>query len=461
MKTRDRVQCASMLPRMALLGMGIGGIASIPGCASSPPDLSANEPTSCKTSGDTSHGGCLIQITPLSSLKTSFDDPNEAYSNLYTRILVNGRGTRDRDVEAPSSTTTGIDSRYDYRDRGALLRELWGTHYSINLTAYLTIGAYKATVPLVTIDHVSDRNSGEKFQRVVAHTVQNFPLVLIKGDGSNAVATVKFVVKASDDPQSNVAALAIQAAEGVAKAVAPESTVVTTLSSQASRDKATALDNAINTLMSKQLDEEQLIDNDVRRWGRGVLISFRIPPPNSESSWSHSENFRTVGSWRVQFEDPRPSIFSDIQICFKHVDDASDTTQPSNKKVDQAYCRSTVADASDAAQKDAAGRPEQVLAFSLVNGSQNLGSVLTYLKQQSFWDASNKTFNALRGEEAPKSDDVSSFCRSVKSTLANIGLNAVDGGIVTAAVRERAQLSAAVTKAMKANDDCGYAKSIL
>lgn len=373
---------------------------------------------------------------------------------MYTRVLINGRGTRVRSGDATKSETTDAGAVYEYRDRGWFLREIWGTHYSINLTAYVTVGAYKATVPLVTIDHNSNRSAGESFLRVVAHTVQNFPLILVKGDGSNAVATVKFVVKASDETQSSVGALAIQAAESVAKAVAPESSVVTTLSAQSARDRAAALDTAINSLMSKQLDEEQLIDNDVRRWGNGAQIDFQVPPPDNEDTWDKSSTFRTVGSWIVTFEDPRPSIFSDIQVCHPKMELMDEATSKSDPE--QAYCRAKIADAAKAAQTDTAIRPEQVLAFNLLSGSQSLGSVSAYLKQQSWWDASMKTFNGLK-DDAPKSEDVSSFCKSIKDSLAGIGLNAIDGGIVTSAIRDRAQLPTKVSAAMKTADGCGYA----
>jgi hypothetical protein len=416
----------------------------------------APTPGACnkKHDGSAADDVCLIRITPLSSLVTGFSDPDENFSNLYTRILVNARGTRGREIVSDGGRPVEQVEQaavYEYRDRGPFLRAVWGTHYSINLTAYISVGNYQATIPLVTIDHTSNRNDGEKFIRVVAHTVQNFPLLLVKGDGSNAVATVKFVVKASDDPQSRIASLAIQAAEAVAKAVAPESAVVTTLNAQGSKDKAAALDSAINSLMSRQLDEEQLIDNDIRRWANGALINFQIPAPTDESNWRGG--FQAVGSWRVQFEDPRPSVFSDIQICYSHTASDERPVVAANKKN---YCLPTVMEAIKEAQAEAARRPEQVLAFNLVNASQSLGSVGSYLKQQAWWDTSMKTFSGLKKGEAPQSDDIASFCRSIKDSIASIGLNAIDAGIVVAAVRERSQLSGPVTVAMKTSEDCMY-----
>jgi hypothetical protein len=436
---------SAIVRRTSLAGAAYSAMvlmAAVASCATSP----SQNP---KSTAHCANIPCWIQITPLSSLKTGFSDPDENFSNLYTRVMVNSRGTRNRENTEVKDNSSDLTELYEYNDRGAFPRTFWGTHYSINLTAYVTVGNYLATVPLVTIDHTSNRSDGEKFLRTIAHTVQNFPLILIKGDGSNAAATVRFVVKASDETQSRVAALAIQAAESVAKAISPESAVVTTLSAQSAKDKATALDSAINSLMSKQLDEEQLIDNDVRRWSSGAELTFRVPPPNNEAEWGDSDHFKAVGYWTVTFEDPRPSVFSDIQLCYAHHQGA----MPGE------YCRPTVAAAIDAAQKDAANRPEQVLAFNLLNGTQSLGTVSAYLKQQSWWETSMKTFNGLKKTETPQTDDVSSFCRSIKDSIASIGLNAVDSGIVVAAVRDRAQLGSPVSTAMKTTEECKYAAS--
>ena len=44
-----------------------------------------------------------------------------------------------------------------------------------------------------------------RFTRIVSHTVQNFPLILLKEDGSNSTATVRFIVKATDTTQTTAA----------------------------------------------------------------------------------------------------------------------------------------------------------------------------------------------------------------------------------------------------------------
>jgi hypothetical protein len=80
-----------------------------------------------------------------------------------------------------------------------------------------------------------------------------------------------------------------------------------------------------------------------------------------------------------------------------------------------------------------------------------------YLKQQSWWEESMKTFNGLKKGEKPDDDSIAQFCRSIKQTVAAVGLNAIDGGIVVAAVRDRGPLPPTVVTAMKAAGDCQYA----
>jgi hypothetical protein len=394
---------------------------------------------------------CWIQITPISTVRTGFGDPNQNFSNAYTRLLINSRHTRETDGAGRSDEGGEQDSgealeQYDYLDRGWFKRLFWGTQYTINLTAYISVGSFEATVPLMTIDHASNRSDGEKFSRLVVHTAQKFPLFLVKGDGSNSIANVRFVVKASDQTDSRAAAAAIQTAEAVAKVLAPEASVLTTLNAQRTRDKADALDRAINAVLAKQLNEEQWFENDVRRWGKGVRITLRIPGPQSEKDWGDSSQFVPVGAWNVVFEHPRPSIFADDEICVSQ----AGAGEP------QRSCHADFATAARTAQTVTAARPQQVLAFNLTASNQPAGTIGSYLRQQEWWQESFKTF-AAPDKAAPNAADVSNFCQSIKQTVVGLGLNAVDAGIVAVSVRQAAQVPAAVAAQMQKESSCAYA----
>jgi len=69
------------------------------------------------------------------------------------------------------------------------------------------------------------------------------------------------------------------------------------------------LDSAINKLFASNLEEDQSAEGDIRYWGNGLTVEFKIP--RSEGSLSDPV---TIGTWTVTFDSPRPSIFSDIQL---------------------------------------------------------------------------------------------------------------------------------------------------
>ncbi len=415
---------------------------------------------------DGDKSGCWIHVTPLSDIWTDFTrTPNQSYSNAYTRLIITSRHTRRGDNDKEDAADRAYDESaakdeilYKYNNRGWLKRLFWGTHYTINLTAYATIGTFQATTPLLTIDHTSNRTDGERFLRTVVHTSTNYPLFLLKGDGSNATATIRFVVKSSDQSDSSAAAAAIQVAEGAVKILAPQSAVFTTLNAERTKDKAAALDRAVGLLLSKQLAEEQWIDNDIRRWKKGVVVTFRIPRPDDEGHYN--EDLMKVGTWKVAFEDPRPSIFSDVQICdvkkSKKKEAPKEGDSETSEDAELSGCRRTMRLAALAAQNAAEQRPEQVLAFNLLNGTTPLGAISVYLKQQAWWDASTKAFASL-GEKDPTDHLVGGFCRSIKEAIVTLNLNSIDAGIVTAAVRDRSQLPSKVSSRMRTLPECGYA----
>lgn len=407
---------------------------------------------------------CWIRITPLSSVATDFTRyPDEEYSNGYTRLVISAQHTRDNGAQARKGSGLEDVRSYKYVDRGPVARFFWGTHYAMNLTAAVSVGAFQATVPLMTIDHVSNRSEGEKYTRVVAHTAQNFPLFLLKGDGSNSIASIRFIVKSTDTVDANAAAQAIQVANVLVKTIVPASPVLTTLSAQQTKDAANALDKAIDQVLSRQLDEEQWIDNDIRRWNNGLSVSFRIPDASNEAAWGAEDGqLKPVGIWSISFEDPRPSIFSDIQVCPPwHRDGELQEPQQdaTSKSAFHPKCPTSLAEAAKLAERAALSRPEQVLAFSLVNTAQSLGSVATYLKQTDFWSDAVATLSPANAR-TPQPDALARICRRIKNAIAGIGLNAVDSGIVVAAVRDGMGLPAATIDAMKKAPACALAVAL-
>lgn len=381
----------------------------------------------------------FIHLTPFTDLAwTGADTKSRAYSDAYTRLVidsaVSGRDSHgQRDPEAQVIPLT-------YARRNWFLRYLVARHYTANLSVRVSTENFTATVPLVTIDHISD-DKGEKYLRAVYHRAEAFPLFLVKSSGGSGVVSMRFALKVTSDTQSAVAAKAIQLVATTASAIAPQSRVVTALTAQGTRNLSDAIDNAVGQLFGLSLDEEQWTDRDIRYWqpGQGVAITLRIP--KSESDWQGpvtSEDWNTaaksleslyaVGTWTVSFDEPRASIFSDRKLCGTGV--RSDC-----------LLRSEFIAAIPAAE---------VLSFALVNnGSSNYGSVRSYLTQLDWYP---QAMAAL--QRSASSEETAQFCRRIKTAMTDLGLNDLDAVIVVDAARRGLPLPPGVSAAMAAHPDC-------
>jgi hypothetical protein len=399
-------------------------------------DTPQEDPIPSNQQGEDNNQNKWINITPLSSLKREKGFgryPKNIYSDTYTRLKVTSK------IAPPDNDETAKDNKKTklYEARNPISRFFWGTHNTITFSAKVITGEFNATIPLVTMVHVSNSSDGEGFTRVINHQAQNFPLFLIKGNGSNGIASVQFSVKATDNYQSNAAAVAVQVAQSVTQVLAPQASVLTTLTQQKTKDIAAVLDKTISQQFSKAVAEEQWIDDDIRRWDKGVSATFNAPV--NDGSWN-GDGIKTVGEWTVSFDNPRPSIFSDVQIC------------QVNQKADS-LCETDIPSAINKIQTEILNKPEEILSFQLTSNGQGVGTIAAYLKQQDWWGSALQKF-AKNNSPAP--DDVAQFCRALKQSIVNLNLNSVDAGIVAVAVQKGAVIPTSVVKAME-NDtkNCG------
>jgi hypothetical protein len=385
-----------------------------------------------------------VNLTPLSTVNWGSQAiPNGRFSDAYTRLIITSK-TPDN---CGNDTACGSADNYPYKQRDFLERLFVGSQHTINLTAKIAVGSFSATVPLATIDHISNRNEGEGFSRTIYHQATQYPLFLIKGDGSNGVAAVQFEVKGSDAYQSSAAATTLQIAQQITTAVAPQAAVLTALTAQSNKNLAAAIDKAVSQLFGTQISEQHVIDEDMTKWGTGVKATFALP--RKEGDWDKVSDYATVGTWTVTFENPRPSIFSDAQIC---ADPAHEETGGPKR------CFATFTETQNFAEKTAALKPADILRFPLLNGANGVGTIGAYLKQQEWWDKSLKAFPT---DKAPPADMAPAFCRAIKDAIAGLQLNYVDGGIVTAAVLATAGLPSKTMEALQSvsgkGQDCGLA----
>jgi hypothetical protein len=431
-------------PAIVMLGCSANSITTL---KFQHPVMLANPNTEAGTGGGQNPKGAgasdkthpLVSITPFSDAQLDYAPadgiPQSQLPGTYTRLLITS-------VTASPQGSSQPAPYYRYKPRNFIRRWLWGEHTSTNLTAKIAIGSFQATVPLATIDHVSTKTEGENFSRVVYHQVENYPLFLVKSDGSNGIVSVKSAVKMNSQVQSGLAGAALEVAQGVAREVAPQSAVLTTLTAQSSKNVATAIDSAVNKLFASTLDEEQWSDSDIRFWQKGVTITFRIPKKEGHvDGRGHLEDWTdTVGTWTVKFANARPSIFSDIEVC---------PTSPDNSAaaVETLRCRPSYAEAAKAVEQ--AVQPSDVLTFNLSNSTAGIGTVGAYIKQQSWYLTAVKAFAG-----APTAPQAADFCRSIKSSMASLDLNAIDQSIIAFAQASVMEVSGGDAQLLSKQPDC-------
>lgn len=366
-----------------------------------------------------------INITPLSAYKDEWSFVTSApkdvsFSNSYTRLLIYS------DIYAANGQENGDTIPLKYQPRTWLRRAIVGRVFSINLTTNVSVGDFETTVPLATVGHESN-SEGEKWNRVIHHSKSNFPLFLVKSDGSASVPVVKISVNGTKSYSSRGAAGALQVALGVAQATTQSASVVTRLSEQSTRDKARAIDDAISQLFASGITEEHWTDRDLRMWQvgegmtpNGVKVEFTIP--KDDQDWN-SEPL-SVGTWTITFDFPRPSIFSDWRIC-------------PTKTISRCTTSRTEAESKILTDINAS----EVLNYVLVNNDPGLGTIRAFISQQDWYLSSQTALAKLDGTGNPTTLEMNkstanAFCRRIANEITGIGLNGFDANIVVWAIIE-------------------------
>lgn len=355
--------------------------------------------------GSGGQSAVAVNLTPFSGYRDNWNTlkgQGVDFSGAYTRLSISNQLAKDE-------VGVAADAKR-YSPRNAAKRAIVGLDFSMNLTAKVTVGAFESTVPLATVSHQSDAK-GEHWSRVIHHSLNNFPLFLVRSDGSSSTPVIKISVKGANSYSSRAAAAGVQAALGVARASGQAASVITRLSEQSTKDKARSIDEAISRLFASGIEEEHWTDRDLRLWGtdkgiaKGVVVDFNIP--TADDDWNSAP--MAVGSWTLTFDYPRPSIFSDWRVC------GADTLP---------RCAKNRGDAEKnvRAELDAS----EVLNYALVSSSGGLGTIRAFLAQQDWYLA--------LASQAPGKPTASAFCSRIRNEIVSLGLNAFDAHVVVWAV---------------------------
>jgi hypothetical protein len=202
------------------------------------------------------------------------------------------------------------------------------------------------------------------------------------------------------------------------------------------KSTATALDNAISSLFTQSVDEQQKADQPVGRW---LPISVTLRIPRDEGSWDHHTNalldkqaetpigtldYINIGAWEIYFEKPRVSAFVESEFaCGYDTGGNVHALLPNGTPVANKTCQQAADEAKNAADLQIKDHLSEVLTYPVAPNAGTPISLIDYLRQQSGWSASLKAVK----DAAASDTDRSSFCRTVRDTTGALGFNSFDG----------------------------------
>jgi hypothetical protein len=362
--------------------------------------------------------GRMVNVMPLSSAKDSwgaFTEAGAAFSGTYTRLVISSKLASQAAAKA-SSGDAGPVPVLPYQQRLWLSRALVGKDFSVALTAKLKVAdVLSLTVPLAVIGHQSN-SEGEVWIRDLQLERSDFPLFLVKSDGTGSVPNLTIELKGSNTFSSRGAAAGVSALARVVKLAGAEPAVITRLTKSTTESAAAEIDSAISRLLSSSVTERYGDDRDLRRWTsksptapEGLELTFQVP--KDEGDWGSPP--LVVGTWTLTFAPPRPSVFSDWSICT----DDTKLRCSADLPAAQAKVRQEV-------------RASEILNYRLLHNAPEIGTIRAFLLQQEWFTTAVTAFAKNRQDY----DAASLFCQRVVNEIVGLGLNDFDGKLVLRAV---------------------------
>lgn len=418
---------APVTPREPSLSAEVISPAPATGLERLQPGSPENGPPNQKTLGNNDENEKYINLTPFTTYRDSWRSSDVSKQNgailsdSYTRLMITSDIKADGNNDKPSNRE--IIDEYPYEPRWWITRAIWSKEFSINFSTKVLVNSLEETVPLVTIGHDSN-SEGEKWTRVIHHTDQAHPLFLVKGNGNGTIPKITITMRGSQSFTSRGAAGALGVVYGVANAVSPTSSVATKLTTQSTKDRATALDSAISKLFGAAVLEEHTLSSDLRLWNeeggqpKGINVALSIPYP--DENWD--EKRTKVGTWTITFDYPRPSIFSDWRICGSY-----------NPKI-------RCADDKKTAKEKVLYEIDSgaILNFVLTGAGNNLSTIRSHLAQQEWFTQGQAKLVRANSLTSGRSNAVKSaanqMCRNIRSTVTGLDLSGFDADIVVWAV---------------------------
>jgi hypothetical protein len=372
---------------------------------------SSNSGKDAANTNDKNQSDGQMRIMAYATAVPTADQAKKIPPESYTRLVITNM------LSAEAS-----DAKNDKRGRVRRLISSKDVIFEVSLTA--EAGRYKEITPLMYRRYESGRKNGENFSRELTIDDRFFPLFLVSGDPSHQIARFTLDTRFDFKPSTDTAEFSLGFLSTALKAISPGSSVVTTLTSEASDKVASKVDESIGKFFAKSVKEKLRFDVDLYEY-KPIMITIKGATQESDGL----EPNRVIGKWLISFAPARPSIFSSI-AC--EPETSSEACNTESKK---------------AAFDDAKNRPQAVLSFALIDKIGNSGTILSYLKQQAWWDQ----LADLKAE-----GDYGTFCRRIRGAMAEIGLSDTDGKIIAYAVSQSGSVSQDAKTGMESAGDCKF-----
>jgi hypothetical protein len=349
------------------------------------------------------------RVTPFLKVAKVDEGGNKVYVDAYTRL----------DIQAAMPDG---DTKISYRKRKLLWRLAIGQKYTFGTMLKIDAGRFADTVPLFSRDYESSRKVGETFSRSIGFDRMAFPWFLASAGSGSRTTAFTLTANMTETTNSEVSSLALGSLRTALKAVAPSSTVLTTLTKESADKVASKIDEQASKLFGTSVAEEVRFDLDL---ADNKAYRIELYGPELETDELMERAHPLLGSWVVKMAPPRPSIFF---------------TEPCA----DATCTAAAKNAYD----HATANPAAVLAFKLVEQVGEIGTIRAYLTQQPWWGSALDEFKTI------KSTDFGGFCRKIRGAVAELGLNDLDGRIIANAVAKSGLVATPLANSMAGSADC-------
>ncbi len=315
---------------------------------------------------------------------------------------------------------------YEGEKRGTVARLLSGRTRStvVALKLHVTEPSLDFSIPLMAINYEDKIGNGLSYVTTVSDSNADQPYFRLTATTMTALTLSASSTRNADTPMAARTLGAVQAALSV---VAPQSTLITTFSKEASSRMSSAIDSTIASLFSEAKSETLTISKPLESWDRDSRMIVRVDLPNDvrlrkkdRLRHQHTDGTRQASDpdvvdhaqlyFEVTLACPRPSIFYATDVCPRG---AAKTEAPADLL----------------AQLKANVTAPAVLSFDLSPGKtlrQHISSrdfFLNFLRDLPQGKWTKETRNRL-----------SAFCDAISTELRTVGFSTLDSKIGTWAI---------------------------